>query len=153
MRNTKRKNLLRICTLLKSLRVYEGIFFTCLKVDVRKSAGPIGMSLDGLGKYMENSVKLQAEHAVWLIGSICRFHRIPFDSALLVQQHPPEAGDYGIAELLRALNGLGLRHGQCAAAVVEDFSALTLPCIAFLRTEPSDIPDESASDQDTPEEA
>jgi subfamily B ATP-binding cassette protein HlyB/CyaB len=102
---------------------------------------------------MESSVKLQAEHAVWLIGSICRFHKIPFDSALFVQQHPPEAGDYGIAEFLRALDGLGLRHGQCAAAVVEDFSALTLPCIAFLCTEPSDIPAESASDQNTPEKA
>lgn len=78
---------------------------------------------------------------------------MPFDSALLVQQHPPEAGGYRISEVLSALEGLGLRHGQCAAAAVDDFSALTLPCIAFLRTPPSNIAPEPGREESVPEQA
>lgn len=95
---------------------------------------------------MDFSKKLHAKHAVWLVGSLCRFHRIPFDSTLFLQQHPPEEGEYSLSDLFQATEELGLRHGLCLVTQVPDFSEITLPCLAF--TEDSEEIGASSNDSE-----
>ncbi|PPK50672.1 peptidase domain-containing ABC transporter [Marinobacter persicus] len=82
---------------------------------------------------MDVVTTLKESHAVWLAGSLCRFHRIPFDSRLFLQQHPPASGSYSVTDLFRALSELGLRHGVCPLDQVSDFAEINLPCIAYLQ--------------------
>jgi len=67
---------------------------------------------------------LSAEHFAWLVGSLCRLGRVPFDAALLTQRFP---APHGRAQLLAALQALGFTtgHGSLAKPV--------FPCIAFLK--------------------
>lgn len=41
---------------------------------------------------------------VWLVGSLCQMHRLPFDEALLIQQFVPP---YSTTTVLSALSELG----------------------------------------------
>ncbi len=83
------------------------------------------------------SVKIKKEYAVWLVGSLCRFHRIPFDASLLLQRHPPSPnGEYQLTDILASLEDIGFRQGEYAPQDADEFSSLTLPCLAFVRSEP-----------------
>ena len=56
---------------------------------------------------------ITTEAFVWVLGSLCRQHRIPFDPSLLLQRCPPAiSGRYGLGELLQAADSLGLRFGE-----------------------------------------
>jgi subfamily B ATP-binding cassette protein HlyB/CyaB len=82
---------------------------------------------------MENPRLLTKESFVWILGSLCRLHRIPFDAGLLLRRHPPdENGGYDAADLARAADELGFRTGTVRTARIDDFASLTLPCLAFL---------------------
>ncbi|MGA8051741.1 MAG: hypothetical protein WCA09_16300, partial [Burkholderiales bacterium] len=48
---------------------------------------------------------------VWLLGSLCRIHRLPFDAALLLQQFPPP---HDRAQLVEAARAFGFRAGQAS---------------------------------------
>jgi len=72
---------------------------------------------------------LSAEQFVWLIGSLCRLHRLPFDGALLLQQFPPP---HDRAQLFEALRAFGFRVGLTSLAG-KKLNDVPLPLIAFLR--------------------
>jgi len=68
------------------------------------------------------------EQLAWVIGSLCRIHRVPFDSALLAQQFPPP---YDRAALQSAARAYGFKTGFTGARGGR-FDALPLPAVAFL---------------------
>jgi subfamily B ATP-binding cassette protein HlyB/CyaB len=71
---------------------------------------------------------------LWLLGSLCNIHRIPFDAALVAQQFPPP---HTVASFHHAARGLGLKTGAVKLDRL-DWPKLPLPAIAFLRATPPD---------------
>lgn len=71
---------------------------------------------------------LDTQVALWLLGSLCNLHRIPFDASLVAQDYPPP---YDLGTLIDAARSLGF---QAALSRTEglDWSAAPLPAIAFL---------------------
>ncbi|MEZ5614552.1 MAG: peptidase domain-containing ABC transporter [Rhodocyclaceae bacterium] len=76
--------------------------------------------------------RLEGEDLLWLLGSLCRIGRLPFDAALVAQEFPPQ---HSIVTLHEAARALGFKTGErrITAAVLP---GLALPCIAFLRAAP-----------------
>lgn len=86
--------------------------------------------------WTKSEVLITKEHAIWVLGSLCRFHRIPFDVSLLLQRHPPESEDcYTFSTFLHAVDELGFQHGESHHEAIENFASLSLPCLAFKRAE------------------
>src|SRR5512133_2024641 len=97
---------------------------------------------------------MAAEQAIWLLATLCRQHRIPFDTALFLERHPPRAGgNYALADILLAAENLGLRQTCTALTRDSDPTLLALPALAFLRaTAEKDAiaPEQGAQQQATP---
>lgn len=70
-----------------------------------------------------------AQDLVWMLGSLCRINRIPFDPALTAQQHPPP---HSGATFIEAATALGFKVGRCDTAE-HGLSGLTFPFIALAR--------------------
>jgi subfamily B ATP-binding cassette protein HlyB/CyaB len=75
---------------------------------------------------------IDTQVALWLLGSLCNLHRIPFDAQLVAQDYPPP---YNLGTLIDAARSLGF---QAALSRTEglDWSAAPLPAIAFLNAVP-----------------
>ena len=63
---------------------------------------------------------------IWLVGSLCRINRLPFDPRLLLQRFPAPHSRRQLIEVLRAF---GFRTGDAA------LDAAKFPCVAFLKGE------------------
>jgi len=72
---------------------------------------------------------LSPEQLIWLLGSLCRIHRVPFDAALLLQQFPPP---YARESLIEAARALGFKAGETTLSAPRLREA-PLPLIAFLK--------------------
>ena len=70
--------------------------------------------------------ELTREVFAWLVGSLCRFNRIPFDAALLLQRFPPP---HSLRQFREALRSLSFRVGDGA------LERCVFPCVAFTRGE------------------
>ena len=70
---------------------------------------------------------MRTDDMLWLLGSLCRIGRVPFDAALVAQRFPPP-NDRGT--LREAAQALGFKTGQLATAKA-DSAILPLPCIGF----------------------
>ena len=83
-----------------------------------------------------------ADGFLWVLASLCRLHRIPFDAELVLKQFPPP---YDLAALLRAAEACGLKAGL-AGAKAEALDTLPLPCVGFVRAvEAANEPDTQAA--------
>jgi len=71
------------------------------------------------------------ESFVWLLASLHRLARLPFDAALFLGRFPPP---YDRVVLLDALRSSGFRAGETAVSSAT-LAALPLPAVAFRRTE------------------
>jgi subfamily B ATP-binding cassette protein HlyB/CyaB len=82
---------------------------------------------------------------VWVLGSLCQLHRVPFDPALLRQQLPPP---YDRTALLNAVKALEFKVGERPVAA-RDLPELPLPCVAFLKQDagPADAGEEAPGAQ------
>ena len=87
--------------------------------------------------------RLSDREFVWVLGSMCQLHRVPFDAALLLQQFPPP---YDRTALLGAAKALEFKVGEKTLAAGE-LGALPLPCVAFLKPDASP-PSESGAAND-----
>jgi subfamily B ATP-binding cassette protein HlyB/CyaB len=76
---------------------------------------------------------LAPESFTWLLGSLCRIQRLPFDARLLVQRFP---GPYGLPRLLAAAQALGFRAGEVPLTEAS-LRAAHFPCVAFLKADPN----------------
>ncbi len=72
---------------------------------------------------------LSAEQFVWLIGNLCKIHRLPFDAALVLQQFPPP---HDRAQLVDAVRAFGFRVGVTSLGA-RKLNGAPLPLVAFLR--------------------
>ncbi len=64
-----------------------------------------------------------------MLGSLCQLHRIPFDPALVAQQHPPP---HTAVTFTEAATALGFKVGRCDTTG-RKLSELSYPMIALLR--------------------
>ncbi len=85
---------------------------------------------------------LSPSQLLWLLGSLCQLHRIPFDPGLALQQYPPP---HTAATLVEAARTLGFKAGDIPAAHVR-WNKLPGPCIAFLMLEEQPAPAASPED-------
>jgi ATP-binding cassette, subfamily B, bacterial HlyB/CyaB len=83
------------------------------------------------------SFPLTTENSIWLLGSICQIHRIPFDPVLVLQQCPPP---HSTGSLLDACAALRFKTGFRRVADGE-WAKAPKPCIAFLKPEPGGPPE------------
>lgn len=72
---------------------------------------------------------IRPDELLWLLGSLCRIGRVPFDPALVSRQFPPPHSAVTFHEAARAL---GFKTGERQAAGA-DLAQLPLPCVAFLK--------------------
>jgi len=70
-----------------------------------------------------------APDLVWMLGSLCRIQRIPFDAALVAQQYPPP---HSAATFIEAAAAFGLRAGRCDTSG-RSLAELSVPFVAQLR--------------------
>ena len=82
---------------------------------------------------------ISAGHFVWVLGSLCRIHRVAFDAALLLQQFPPPYARHSLIEAARAL---GFKAGELALSDSKLREA-PLPLIAFLSEKGAGAPQQS----------
>ena len=75
---------------------------------------------------------LGRDQLLWLLGSLCQVHRIPFDSNLLLRNYPPPFSDITLVE---AGSALGFHIGAAKFLGIKP-EKLPLPCIAFLKAAP-----------------
>ncbi len=78
---------------------------------------------------MAPNLRLSDKDFVWILGSLCQMHRLPFDPDLLLQQFPPP---YDRTAVLNAIKALDLKAGDRKIRAGE-LTVLPLPCVAFLR--------------------
>lgn len=79
-------------------------------------------------------MQLSSEHTVWLLGSLCSLHRIPFDEHLVLQAFPPP---HDWPAFTRAATSLGLKVGS-SRLTPQLLKSLPVPAVAFLRTPAND---------------
>ena len=72
---------------------------------------------------------LVRDHFLWLLGSLCQLHRVPFDPKLVLQSF---SSTHSIATLLEAGKALGFRLGR-AALNSSSLQKVPTPFIAFLK--------------------
>jgi subfamily B ATP-binding cassette protein HlyB/CyaB len=80
---------------------------------------------------------LTRDHFLWLLGSLCRIHRKPFEPRLVLDQFPPP---FTFAALQQALGTLGL-DGEPREISPADLQPRQLPAVALLKSDPE--PDEA----------
>jgi ATP-binding cassette, subfamily B, bacterial HlyB/CyaB len=74
------------------------------------------------------STSLSRESFIWLVGSLCRMNRVPFDAALLEQRFP---APHDRRQLLEACRALDFRTGEAPIGNAR------FPCVGFLKGEPA----------------
>jgi len=74
---------------------------------------------------------LLPEGFVWVLGSLCRVNRLPFDARLLLQRFP---APHSTRQLLEAAQSLGFKTGE-AALTPKLLAGLRQPAVSFLKGE------------------
>src|SRR6185436_2984002 len=77
-----------------------------------------------------------SQDMVWMLGSLCQLNKLPFDPALVTQQHPPP---YSEATFTEAASVLGFKVGRCDTTRRKP-AELTFPFVAFLRESATGVP-------------
>jgi subfamily B ATP-binding cassette protein HlyB/CyaB len=90
--------------------------------------------------------ELSGTDFVWVLGSLCQLHRVPFDPALLQQQLPPP---YDRTALLNAAKALAFKVGEKSLGATE-LLTLPLPCVAFLKRDAEPTEGAASADEETP---
>ena len=72
---------------------------------------------------------LSTERFAWVMGSLCRIHRLAFDARLLLQQFPPP---YSATSILEAARALGLK-ASVLALPAHGATRIALPMVAWLK--------------------
>jgi subfamily B ATP-binding cassette protein HlyB/CyaB len=75
-------------------------------------------------------ISLRPEDLVWLLGSLCQIHRVPWESALALQRFPPP---HSLATLLEAGPNYGFRFSVVPVSKI-DWRRVAFPLVAFKRS-------------------
>lgn len=76
------------------------------------------------------NIPLHRDDFVWLLGSLCNIHRLPFDTRLVLSQYPPP---YSTEKLEHAANALGLEHRVVNVTERMPLEAIPAPFVALVR--------------------
>jgi ATP-binding cassette, subfamily B, bacterial HlyB/CyaB len=76
------------------------------------------------------NLPLHRDDFVWLLGSLCNIHRLPFDARLVLSQYPPP---YSTEKLESAAAALGLEQKPVVMGSKTPISTLPSPFVAFSR--------------------
>lgn len=79
-----------------------------------------------------DTLPLSREDFLWLLGSLCNIHRLPFDAKLTLNQFPPP---YGRTALIEAAGRLGFDVSDARAG--PELAKLPAPFVAF-ESQPSE---------------
>lgn len=90
---------------------------------LHETAGADAQSAGGSTERLRSTGELSADEFVWLVGSLCGLHQIPFDPALLQQRY---AAPHTRAQLEDALHALGIATRSAAAAELEGAAGSTI---------------------------
>lgn len=98
---------------------------------------------------MENTARLSPSHFLWVLGSLCQFHQLPFHPKLLLQRFPPP---HDLAAFLRAAKALGFEV-SVRPADLKAMEGSQAPALALLAPEPKGKGEEGAAPaaQDSPD--
>lgn len=77
---------------------------------------------------------VDTQAALWLLGSLAGFYRLPFDAELVTKRFAPP---FDLPTLIEALEALGLKAGL-ASWPQDDWASLPLPAVVFLATQAAD---------------
>ena len=77
---------------------------------------------------------LSADNFVWLIGSLCRLSRVPFDPQLILQRFP---GPHTRRHVLETAQSLGFKTGETTLRGA-GIAKMRFPCVVFLKASDSD---------------
>jgi subfamily B ATP-binding cassette protein HlyB/CyaB len=96
-------------------------------------------------KGKRNSVEFNRSDFLWLLGSLCQLHRVPFDPLLIERQFPPPC----TTDTLRtALEVLGFKVGSLELLPGKiALDKFPLPAVGFLKNEAGEAPETDNSDQ------
>ena len=86
---------------------------------------------------MIQSVRLHRDDFVWLLGSLCNIHRLPFDARLMLSQYPPP---YSVEKLEQAGDAIGFEMRAATADVDGELSKLPTPFVALCQPEAEESP-------------
>jgi subfamily B ATP-binding cassette protein HlyB/CyaB len=91
---------------------------------------------------MGQALKLSREDGIWILGSLCRFHRIPFDPSLFLQRYSPslETSDFSVADICLAAQELRFDTDEVILRRADEFKSIVLPCLVFLNDGGDKIP-------------
>src|SRR3569832_495309 len=81
---------------------------------------------------MRHVNRISRDAAVWVIKNLCHLPRIPFDTRLLLQQHPPGKNGFLTADLLLAIDEIGFTREEMANQDKRDFATRTFPSLFFI---------------------
>ncbi len=79
---------------------------------------------------MNDNIALHRDDFIWLLGSLCNIHRLPFDARLVLSQYPPP---YSTEKLEQAANALGLEHKPLVVGAKTPYASLPTPFVALAR--------------------
>lgn len=91
---------------------------------------------------------LAGPELLWLLGSLCQLHRVPFDPLLVERQFPPPCS---LASIHTALHAFGFKTGERPLpTTVDELAGLPLPVAGFL---PLAVQEPEPQQPETPESA
>ena len=73
---------------------------------------------------------LHRDDFIWLLGSLCNIHRLPFDARLVLSQYPPP---YSTEKIEQAAKALGLEHKSVSVGAKTLLETLPTPFVVFSR--------------------
>ncbi len=97
---------------------------------------------------MISTIQLHRDDFVWLLGSLCNVHRLPFDARLVLSQFPPP---YSFEKLAEAARALGLDTRTVTADSRTPLAAIPAPFIAVQNEMRLETPDDARADVDPKE--
>ncbi len=98
---------------------------------------------------MDANPAIARDDWLWVLGSLCALHRVPFDPHLILQQYPPP---HDVARLMQAVRALGFK---CSTRTLKpkDLVRQPLPCFALMRSDGQAAGVEQATTPRVPEQA
>ena len=112
--------------------------------DENKNNKSTDTRIPGISHFEEHG--LSRETFVWLVGSLCQMHRLPYDEVLLTQQFPPP---YTTSTLQLALVQMGFELEVHPVTKASDYTRLVPGIVVLRKPSPASMPLSDENEADT----
>jgi ATP-binding cassette, subfamily B, bacterial HlyB/CyaB len=110
--------------------------------DSSHTDGTVKPSPETADDHHRETLPLAPPDLLWLVGSLCSLHRVPFDPLLVQRQFPPPCT---ATTLQTALIALGFKVGAKSVLPDDTLSGLPVPAIAFLQEQSQEASTDNSS--------